>query len=47
MAEVTVLLYRTDIKFEKLAEMNKHKVEISVNICNMERAMKYSAFHKV
>lgn len=39
MAEVAVLMYRTDIKFEKLAEMNKHKVEISVNVCNMERAM--------
>ena len=40
MAEVAVLLYRTDLNFEKLADINEHNVEISVNVYNMGRVMK-------
>jgi hypothetical protein len=40
MAEVAVLLYRTDLNFEKLADINKCNVKISVNVCNMGRVMK-------
>jgi len=39
MAEVAVLLYRTDINFEKLAEINEGNIEISVNVCNMGRVI--------
>jgi hypothetical protein len=34
------LLYRTDLNFEKLADINECNVEISVNVCNMGRVMK-------
>jgi len=39
MAEVAVLLYRTDLNFEKLADINERNIEISVNVCNMRRVM--------
>jgi hypothetical protein len=37
---VAVLLYRADLNFEKLADINECNVEISLYVCSMGKVMK-------